>query len=211
MIQKSGCVYETNQSQIMMNVPYFEPPKKSINRDIYEQVLYLNTMPFQRGADMENLYLIPDGAITFHGASETMLNYTIQINDLRLHEYHRNNGITKISYKNFVNPDQHLSVSRAPPMVADAHGRRGPDVPHRPDVQGVLALPQPRHLARQRRPVHAHHRRGPQSPPQDHQRHRRHHVPHGTLPPPPRLPLRHRPRKRSTPSFPHPFRKDSSK
>jgi hypothetical protein len=27
------------------------------------------------------------------------------VNDIRIHEYHRNNGVTKISYKNSLNPN----------------------------------------------------------------------------------------------------------
>jgi hypothetical protein len=55
---------------------------------------------------MIELYLIPDGGITFNKASEKGLNMTIQVNDIRLHEYHRSNGVTKIRYRNYVNPEK---------------------------------------------------------------------------------------------------------
>jgi hypothetical protein len=75
-------------------------------------------MPFREGSDIESyflmitidLYLIPDGAIIFHNASERFLNYTVQVNDIRIHEYHRNNGITKITYKNALNPNMKHSM-----------------------------------------------------------------------------------------------------
>lgn len=44
------------------------------------------------------MYLIPDGAYTFYEANEKKINMSIQVNDIRLHEYHRSNGITKLRY-----------------------------------------------------------------------------------------------------------------
>lgn len=81
-------------------------------------MLYLNTVPFKRGYDIQgnilhilsDLYLIPDGAITFNKASERAINLTIQVNDLRLHEYHRSNGVTKIKYRNYINPNKTVQV-----------------------------------------------------------------------------------------------------
>ncbi len=45
-----------------------------------------------------NEYLA-DGAITFNNASDTKLDIKLQVNDVRLNEYHRNNGFTKIKPK----------------------------------------------------------------------------------------------------------------
>lgn len=59
-------------------------------------------MPFVRGSDLQDLYLIPDGGYTFFEANEKKINMSIQVNDIRLHEYHRSNGITKIRYQNKV-------------------------------------------------------------------------------------------------------------
>ena len=59
-------------------------------------------MPMQKkmGHDLDNLYYIPDGAVVFSQASEKKLDYRVQINDLRLPDYHRNNGVTKFMVKN---------------------------------------------------------------------------------------------------------------
>lgn len=48
---------------------------------------------------MTDLHLIPDGALTFYEASKDNLTFKIQINDLRIPEYHRNNGITKLKFQ----------------------------------------------------------------------------------------------------------------
>lgn len=45
------------------------------------------------------LEILPDGAVKFYEANDKKLSFTLQINDLRIPEYHRNNGITKITYK----------------------------------------------------------------------------------------------------------------
>ena len=70
-------------------------------REMIFKVIFVNYL----SSLLPDLYLIPDGAVTFHNASEKFLNYTVQVNDIRIHEYHRNNGVTKISYKNSLNPN----------------------------------------------------------------------------------------------------------
>ncbi len=42
---------------------------------------------------------IPDGSITFERANEHKLEADIKINDLRLPEYHRADGVTRIRFK----------------------------------------------------------------------------------------------------------------
>lgn len=54
--------------------------------------------------------MIPDGAITFHNANEDYLNVTIQVNDLRVPEYHRANGITKVFFKVAENKTNNLML-----------------------------------------------------------------------------------------------------
>lgn len=46
------------------------------------------------------------GAITFHEANDKRLNITVQVNDMKIHEYHRSNGITKIRFRNTVNSNK---------------------------------------------------------------------------------------------------------
>lgn len=59
----------------------------------------MNSQPYRRFEDLMGLEILPDGAIKFYEANDEKLSFTLQINDLRIHEYHRNNGITKITYK----------------------------------------------------------------------------------------------------------------
>ena len=52
---------------------------------------------FERGNDLTTL--IPDGYVNFKNISEQEIDLVYGINDLRLPEYHKNNGITKIILK----------------------------------------------------------------------------------------------------------------
>jgi len=40
---------------------------------------------------------IPDGTYKFHRLNRTKMEVTVSVNDYRLPEYHRNNGISKLS------------------------------------------------------------------------------------------------------------------
>lgn len=78
-------------------MPYFEQAKeKGINQQIYEGLQYINLQPFDDDVDTPGLEVIPDGAITFSEANDKNLSFKIQINDVRLPEYHRGNGVTKV-------------------------------------------------------------------------------------------------------------------
>jgi hypothetical protein len=50
---------------------------------------------FIRGADINST--IPDGIIIFNNVSDKNLDVVLTINDYRIPEYHRSNGITKLS------------------------------------------------------------------------------------------------------------------
>ena len=52
---------------------------------------------FERGDDLTTS--IPDGYVNFKNISEQEIDLVYGINDLRLPEYHKNNGITKIILK----------------------------------------------------------------------------------------------------------------
>jgi len=82
---------------IEKEMPYFEQAKeKGINQQIYEGLQFINLQPFDDDVDTPGLEVIPDGAITFSEANDKNLSFKIQINDVRLPEYHRGNGVTKI-------------------------------------------------------------------------------------------------------------------
>lgn len=71
-------------------MPYFKMPEnKSINHQIYENLLFLNNQTFEPRKDNAGLDVLPDGAVTFYEANKRNLSAKIQINDLRLPEYHR--------------------------------------------------------------------------------------------------------------------------
>ena len=42
---------------------------------------------------------LPDGAFSFVEASKDKLSYNVQINDNKMFEYHRGNGVSKIFYE----------------------------------------------------------------------------------------------------------------
>ncbi|EGR34219.1 hypothetical protein IMG5_020170 [Ichthyophthirius multifiliis] len=97
---KNDCQFQPSKETPSQNrsVPFFtQPINQTINEDIYNSLFYLNNVPYKRGSDLESLDILPDGAIQFSEASKDKLKYKIQINDLRIPEYHRNNGVTKLT------------------------------------------------------------------------------------------------------------------
>ena len=53
---------------------------------------------------------LPDGVYTIKKASASELNYNIKVNDNKYWQYHKNNGLTKISFK--ASDDQDIEVLR---------------------------------------------------------------------------------------------------
>jgi len=81
--------------------PYFiETKNNTINDDIYVRIESLNDYDINQLQNDTVLSVIPDGAITVHEINQEKFSYTIQVNDMRMPQYHRNNGITKLSYYN---------------------------------------------------------------------------------------------------------------
>lgn len=79
------------------NNPYFARPESTINQDIFDTIKVMNENPIYNKQSIYGSFL-PDGAVTFYNANKTNLKYKAQINDHRFMSYHRNNGITKLSY-----------------------------------------------------------------------------------------------------------------
>lgn len=52
---------------------------------------------FDISTEISGLYRLPDGAVTFKVANEKELKYHIAVNDKHYHQYHRNNGVTKLA------------------------------------------------------------------------------------------------------------------
>jgi len=71
-------------------MPYFKKPVNgSINNQTYWNLKFLDKIDFEPPEDVPMLYLIPDGAVTFYEASPHNLSLKLQINDIRVYEYHR--------------------------------------------------------------------------------------------------------------------------
>ena len=71
-------------------MPFFKRPVNgSINNQTYWTLKFLDTIDFQPPTDVPMLYLLPDGAITFYEANAHNLTLKLQINDVRIIEYHR--------------------------------------------------------------------------------------------------------------------------
>ena len=86
---------ETNKA-----VPYFARPKGStINGDIVKSIKVLDKQEYTLGEDLASNEHMPDGSITFFEQSKDGIRINVQINDLKLPEYHRNNGITKFAFR----------------------------------------------------------------------------------------------------------------
>lgn len=50
---------------------------------------------YQHGEDLTIPF--PDGTYKFHYLNKSQMDVTVSVNDYRLGEYHRNNGVTKLS------------------------------------------------------------------------------------------------------------------
>ena len=68
----------------------------TINEQLFGNLEYLNSQPYKRNQDIVGLDVMADGALTFYEANEQSLKFKIQINDNRIPEYHRGNGVTKM-------------------------------------------------------------------------------------------------------------------
>lgn len=67
--------------------PFFEKPMNgTINNQIYTNLKAVNNMNFSQIFDY---YTIPDGAVFFENANTTNLDIRLQINDVRMTQYHR--------------------------------------------------------------------------------------------------------------------------
>lgn len=81
-------------------IPFFILLDKntSINEQLYQTIKLLNSQQFYFKQDIKGMDSLPDGAVVFYTANNESLVYKLQINDLRITEYHRNNGVTKLMY-----------------------------------------------------------------------------------------------------------------
>lgn len=65
------------------------------NQRIIEELRTTDRSPIVRGLDMNTS--LPDGKIILKTLSGSSMEAMLSINDWRLPEYHRNNGVTKLN------------------------------------------------------------------------------------------------------------------
>lgn len=71
-----------------------------MNKGVIECLDRADKLNFERGDDLNTE--IPDGIVKFKNITQNTLSATFGINDFRLPEYHKNNGVTKILMKTSV-------------------------------------------------------------------------------------------------------------
>jgi hypothetical protein len=59
----------------------------------------IDMLEFTIGEENEASEAYPDAALTFKNVNSTELDVKIQLNDIRIMEYHRNNGFAKKAFK----------------------------------------------------------------------------------------------------------------
>jgi hypothetical protein len=73
---------------------------QSVNAEVMQCLQRADLLNFERGDDLNTN--IPDGIVKFKAVSNRSLSAAVGINDFRLPEYHKNNGVTKIVVKTSV-------------------------------------------------------------------------------------------------------------
>lgn len=68
---------------------------ENMNKEMVDVLKEAEKERFVNGQDLQAP--IADGILKFHEISQNKLNITIGINDYRMSEYHKNNGVTKLS------------------------------------------------------------------------------------------------------------------
>ena len=80
--------------------PYFKRTgSQGIVKELVQHIKELNTQPYAFGMPTKGLEKVPDGAVFFKDIDTKVIDVKLMINDMRLTEYHLNNGVTKISFK----------------------------------------------------------------------------------------------------------------
>jgi hypothetical protein len=86
--------------EVGKTTPYFRRAgHKGIVHELVEGIAELNRQPYLYGTPTKGLENIPDGAIFLKEVASHRIDLKLMINDMRLMEYHLNNGVTKHSYK----------------------------------------------------------------------------------------------------------------
>lgn len=76
-----------------------------MNEYVSRHLTRLNDLPLSmedKHLSIAGLEAVPDGMLRVRRANQKQFNYTLQVNDVSYHQYHRNNGVSKLG---LVDPD----------------------------------------------------------------------------------------------------------
>jgi hypothetical protein len=73
---------------------------KNLTEDLFDRIDYVNQLDFNSLSNETNLSPLPDGAFEINKINSEEFSYTVSVNDNRFPQYHRSNGITKLSIYN---------------------------------------------------------------------------------------------------------------
>jgi hypothetical protein len=81
---------------------FSQPSNLSLNERLFNLSDEINQFDFNKLKNESNISILPDGAFMINKVNSNEFSYTVSINDNKLPQYHRSNGITKLS---IYNPD----------------------------------------------------------------------------------------------------------
>lgn len=76
----------------------FRTKNESVNELIMDTILFFNELPYDEVKHSSTIHKMPDGSVTFFEANKDRLLADLKIDDSRVFEYHRSDGITKIQF-----------------------------------------------------------------------------------------------------------------
>jgi len=89
--------YQTKCPNDTQMMPYFNSSFGGLTLDqyLYNETVYLNSLDIKNQVPGA-IHVLPDGTVTFFEAGPTKMNVSLQINDYKIQEYHRTNGVTQL-------------------------------------------------------------------------------------------------------------------
>jgi hypothetical protein len=71
-----------------------------LNERLFNLSDQINQLDFKKLSNESNISIIPDGAFLINKINSKEFSYTVSVNDNKMPQYHRSNGITKLSIYN---------------------------------------------------------------------------------------------------------------
>ena len=79
--------------------PYSNSTTEDLNTVLFNILLEIDKNPMSFGEEIKDLDMLPDGAFEFQRIDNNQIDVTIHVNDLLFQEFHRNNGLSKFSFR----------------------------------------------------------------------------------------------------------------